>query len=204
LPRGGTELLSPLRVGAFEREMGWADDWVLVMIDAGHQAVEKWRDGDRDDGDQDHGEAEPEQEGVLFPLPELAGEAKGIGAGGMNQRPGGEGHGSGVEDDVAETDEGNEEQKLKGVDEVVGQLRGGDVEAEQEGRGEAEDRRAAEHGIDADEQADGDAPGQLFGRGSHAQQSEDGKRDAAVEPVMAERRMDGLGVGRVHVARSHC
>ena len=84
MPRGGTELLSPLRVGAFERKMGWADDWVLVMIDAGHQAVEKWRDGDRDDGDQDHGEAEPEQEGVLFPLPELAGEAKGIGAGGMN------------------------------------------------------------------------------------------------------------------------
>lgn len=87
---------------------------------------------------------------------------------------------------------------------MVGQLRGSDVQAEEEGRSEAEDRGAAEHGIDADEQADGDAPGQLFRGGSHAQEGEDGKRDAAVEPVVVERRMAGLGVGRVHVARSHC
>jgi len=46
---------------------------------------------------------------------------------------------------------------------VVADLRGGDVEAEDEGYGEAEDGGAAEDGIDADEKTGGDAPGQLFG-----------------------------------------
>jgi hypothetical protein len=68
-------------------------------------------------------------------------------------------------------------------------LRGGYVEAEDEGQREAEDGGAAQDGIDADEEADGDAPGESFRRGSHAKQCEDGKGDAAVEPVV----MDGSG-----------
>jgi len=68
-------------------------------------------------------------------------------------------------------------------------LRGGDVEAEEEGQREAEDGGAAEDGIDADEEAGGDAPGELFRRRSHAEQCENGKDDATVEPVV----MDGSG-----------
>ena len=61
---------------------------------------------------------------------------------------------------------------------------------------------AAEDGIDADEQAGGDAPGQLFGRGSHAEECEDGKGDAAVEPVV----VDGSGslVGVLAIGLSGC
>ena len=96
---------------------------------------------------------------------------------------------------VADVDEGNDEQKFERIDEMVGQLRGGDVEAQEEGRGEAEDGGAAEDGIDADEKADGDAPGQLLRRGSHAQEREDRKRDAAIGPVVVERWSALAGAG---------
>ena len=81
-------------------------------------------------------------------------------------------------------------------------LRSGYVEAEDKGHGEAEEGGAAEDWIDADEQAGGDAPGQLFGRGSHAEECEDGKGDAAVEPVVVDGSGSWLGrcdwVRRVH------
>ena len=67
--------------------------------------------------------------------------------------------GCGVEDAAAEADEGDDEDEFERVDDVVADLRGGDVEAEDKGQGEAEDGGAAEDGIDADEEAGGDAPG---------------------------------------------
>lgn len=121
----------------------------------------------------------------------------------MDEGFGRERHRRGVEDDIAEADEGDEEQEFEGVDEVVGQLRGGDVEAEEEGRGKADDGGASEDGVDADEEADGDAPGELLRGGSHAEEREDGKGDTAVSPVVME-RWARLCAGLVHVARSHC
>ena len=73
-------------------------------------------------------------------------------------------------------------------------MRGGYVEAEDKGQPEAEDGGAAQEGIDADEEADGDAPGELFRRGSHAEQCEDGKGDAAVDPVVVEGSGSLVGV----------
>jgi len=51
---------------------------------------------------------------------------------------------------------------------VVAYLRGRYVEAEEKGYCEAEECGAAQDGIDADEEADGDAPGELFRSCSHA------------------------------------
>jgi len=183
--------------------MGRVEDGIFVVLDAEEEAVQDGRDGQRDDGDEDNGHAEPEGKGVPLPGPELAGEGDGAGAGGVNQRAGREGHRRGAEDDVAEAKEGNHEQELEGIDEVIGQLRGGDVEPQDEGGGETDDGGAAEHGIDADEQADGDAPGELSRGSAHAQQREDGKSDAAIEPVVVERRGAGLDAGWIHVARGH-
>jgi hypothetical protein len=73
-------------------------------------------------------------------------------------------------------------------------LRGGYVETEDEGQREAEDGGTAKDGVDADEEAGGDAPGQSFRRGSHAEQCEDGKGDAAVEPVVMDGRRSLVGV----------
>ena len=122
----------------------------------------------------------------------------------MDQRSGREGHRRGAEDDIAEADEGDEEQELERIDHVVGELRGGDVEAEEEGRREAGDGGAAEDGIDADEQADGDAPGEFARGGSHAEECEDRKSDTAVSPVVMELWSARLDTGWVHGARSHC
>ena len=107
-----------------------------------------------------------------------------------------------MEDAAGDVDERNDEKEFERIDDVVAELRGGNVEAEDEGQGEAEDGGAAEDGIDADEEAGGDAPGQLFRRGSHAEQREDGKGDAAVEPVV----VDGSGslVGLLRFGSSGC
>lgn len=96
-------------------------------------------------------------------------------------------HRLGAEDSACGVDERDDEDDLERVDDVVADLRGGDVEAEDKGDGKAEYGGAAEDWIDADEKAGCDAPGELFGRGSHAKQGEDGQGDAAVEPVV----MDG-------------
>ncbi len=83
---------------------------------------------------------------------------------------------------------------------MVGQLRRGQIEPEHKRRGKAEDCGAAENGVDADEKADGDAPCELSGRSSHAEESEDRQDDAAVGPVV----MDGQRVvPEDWVARRH-
>ena len=46
---------------------------------------------------------------------------------------------------------------------MIGELGGGEVEAEKECSGETDHGGAAKDGIDADEEADGDAPGEFFG-----------------------------------------
>lgn len=94
-----------------------------------------------------------------LPEPELADEGDGMLAGAADEIVRRERHGCCVEDAAGETDEGDDQNQLQGVDDVVAKLRGGYVEAEDEGDGEAEDRGRAQDRVDADEEADGDAPG---------------------------------------------
>ena len=94
-----------------------------------------------------------------------------------------------MEDEAGEAHERDHEQEFKRIDDVVAYLRGRYVEAEEKGYSEAENRGAAKKGIDTDEEADGDAPGELFGSCSHAQEGEDRESDTAVDPVV----MDGRG-----------
>ena len=68
-------------------------------------------------------------------------------------------HGRGVKDAAGDADEGDDQDEFERVDDVIAQLRGGYVEAEEEGDCEADDRGGAEDGADADEEAGGDAPG---------------------------------------------
>ena len=71
---------------------------------------------------------------------------------------------------------------------MIGELGGGEVEAEKECSGETDHGGAAKDGVDADEEADGDAPGEFFGGRTHAEECEDGKGDATVRPVVMDRR----------------
>ena len=105
-------------------------------------------------------------------------------------------HGRGVEDTAGGVDEWDDEDELEWIDDVIAELRCGDVEAEEEGQGKAENGGAAEDGIDSDEESYGDAPGELFGGCSHAEERKDGKGDAAIDPIV----VDGGGSLDGHVA----
>ncbi len=83
-------------------------------------------------------------------------------------------------------------------------LRGGYVEAKEECDREAEDGCAAENGVDADEEAGGDAPGEFFRGRSHAEEREDRKDDAAVEPVVMDGRAALGGAVAIWFAGVHC
>jgi hypothetical protein len=146
-------------------------------------------DCQREDRDGNDGDCGPKKEGMPLPLPELTGEGEGMFAGGVEELVRRERHGCGVEDSAGDADERDDQKEFERIHNVIAQLRGGNVEAEDNGQREAEDGGAAKDGVDADEEAGSDAPGELFRRRSHAEQCEDGKDDAAVEPVV----MDGNG-----------
>ena len=160
-----------------------------MMLDAGQQPAEERSEGEREDRDAEGGKDGPEEKGVPLPQPELADEREGMVVGGVEELVCRQRHGRGVEDAAGDADEGDDEDDLEWIDDVVADLRGSYVEAEGDGDGEAEDGGAAKNGIDADEKAEGEAPGELFWRRSHAEQREDRKSDAAIEPVV----MDGRG-----------
>jgi hypothetical protein len=133
----------------------FGDDGVLVVLDSGEEALE---DGGEDQGNyrgEYGGEDDPHDDGVTFPEPELAGEVEWGSACGVEELAGGKRHRRGVKDAAAKADEGDDEEKLQRVDEMVGDLRGNDVEPEDGGYGEAEDSSGAEDRVDADKEAGG-------------------------------------------------
>jgi hypothetical protein len=175
-----------------------------VVFDADEQLAEEGRESEGEERNREGCDGGPEQGGVPLPEPELADKLDRMFAGAVEEFAGGERHGRGVEEMAGDTDEGDDQDQLKRVDDVVAKLRGGYVETEDESSGEAEDRGAAQDGVDADEEASGDAPGQFLRCGSHAQERENRQNDAAVRPVV----MDGSGAltkgGRVWFAGLHC
>ncbi len=100
-----------------------------------------------------------------------------------------------MEETRAEPEERNEEENLERVNQVVGELGCGDVEAQEKGDEQAQDGGGAEDRIDADDHTDGEAPGETFGAGAEAEETEDGKGDSSVEPsvVGSVRRRRLLG-----------
>lgn len=92
-----------------------------------------------------------------------------------------------MEGPAGDVDEWDDENEFERIDDVIADLRGGYVEAEDKGHRETEDRCASEERIDADQKSDGDAPCQSFRRGSHAKKREDRESDAAVDPVVMGR-----------------
>lgn len=134
-------------------------DGVFVVLDSFQEISQDRGERKGDKGDGDSCQNGPDDGGMPLPAPELTREGDGVGAGGVEELIGGERHGLGVEETAAGADEGDDEEELEGVDDVVAELGGGYVEAEDEGGGEAEDGCGAEDGVEADEEANGDAPG---------------------------------------------
>ena len=134
-------------------------DGVLVTLDTHEQAAKQRCECESEEGYSGRGDGGPEEESVELPEPELAGESDRVFAGGVKELGCGEWEPGGVEDAACNMDKGDDQDDLKGIHEVVPELRGCDIEPEEKGQGEAEDGGAAEDGVYTDEEADGDAPG---------------------------------------------
>lgn len=179
------------------------DNWVLVSLDTDEETLQPWRNRQCDDRDSDSRKRQPKQESVPLPYPELPGKCEGMGAGSVEQTSCREGNGSDMKEDRSDVDERDNEEKLKGINKVIGQLGGRDVQPQKKGSGEAKDGGASQNWVNANQQADSDAPGQLLWRCPHAQKRKDGKSDTTVEPVVMGRHLTGFMAGGVDVALIH-
>ena len=160
---------------------------VLVEHDALQQTTQYGRKRVGEERRQDERHQCPDDDGVRFPEPELACKSDGAGASFVEEAGRGKRQGPGVEEAAAGADERNDQNDFQRIDDVIGELRSGDVEPESRGEDEAKQGGRAEQGIDADDEAGGDAPGEAFGRGSHAEEREKREDDAAVEPAVMGR-----------------
>jgi hypothetical protein len=122
---------------------------------------------------------------VPFPTPEFTRKRERIGASCLEKLFWGKRYWLGAEDQAAEAEKRDDEQKLQRIDDVVSYLRGGYVEPEDKGHGEADKSGAADNWVNTDEKANGDAPGQLLRGCSETEKREDGQRYSPVEPVVA-------------------
>jgi hypothetical protein len=153
-----------------------------VQLDANEQVSQQRGECQGKERCSNNGNTSPEEPRMPLPEPELASKGDGVGAGGVEQGARRKRHRCRVKDAAAEMDEGNDEQELEWIQDVVGKLRGGDVEAKDKRDGEAEERGRSKHGIDADHRAYGDAPGKLLRGRSHAQQRKNRKDNTPVQP----------------------
>lgn len=165
------------------------EDGVIVMLDAYEELAQDRSERKRNERDGDCGDGGPEHEGVPLPLPYLADERERMCTGDVEELACRERDGRNVEDAAGNVDEGDDQEQFERVDDMVGQLRSDQVEPKGKRRREAEDGRGAKQRVDADEEADGDAPCNFLGGRTHAEQRKDGQDDAAVGPVV----MDGRG-----------
>ena len=152
-----------------------------MEVDAGFEADEHGGEDEDEQRHRDHGEDGPDDEGVPFPGPEETGGVDGVVADGGEERLAMERHASGVEELVAHADEDEEEGDFKGIRQVRGELGGYEVEAKEAGDQEGDGCRRAEERVDADDEADRNAPGELARGGAAAQELGEGIDDAAVK-----------------------
>lgn len=124
-------------------------------------------------------------------------------AGGTKQFAGREWHWRRMKDATRSVNERNHQEEFKRIDNVVANLRGRDVQPEDEGKRKAKNRRTADDRIDPDEQPGSDAPGELLRRGAHAEQCKDGKGDAAIDPVVVYGSVTVGGIASIWLVRMH-
>jgi hypothetical protein len=146
--------------------------------------VEAGEDGSEDrseDGAGDGGDDGPDDEGVPLPGPKDAGRDPGVNACRVEEGMAFERETPGVKELIADLDEEEKEQDLKGVDQVVGDLRCDEVEAEEIGNDKRSERGRTEQRVDANDDARGERPCELARGAADAEEMEDRRDDAALE-----------------------
>jgi len=162
-----------------------------------HRVQESVQHGGQDRGDDwsyDRGEDGPDDERMPLPHPEGTGGRDGVMPRAVEELMAGEGKFPGVEDAVAELNEEEEERELQRVDDVVGDLRRDEVEPEDAGQDKTDDGGRTKQGIDADDDAEGERPGEAAGAAADTQEVDERGDD----PSLKERRVFPRGdrIGR--------
>jgi len=159
------------------------------MLDPAEQLSQERRQRQRDNRDCDYSDDGPEYKGVPLPRPELSRQIQRMVARGFHKAAGGERHGCGVKDAACHSDERDDQDDFD--------LGGCDVETEEKRECKTEDCRAAENGVDADEESGSDAPGELFRRRAHAQECKNRQRRPAVQPAVSDTGEASIGVAAI-------
>ena len=126
---------------------------------AAHEDDQGAADVEGQDWHGDGGDEAPDDKGVPLPLPDGVEQAEGVMAEvlellAVHRKA------AGVEEMDAELDEGDEQEQVERGDGVRADLRGYLVEAECPGKQDDKDRGEADRGVDADDHAEGEAPGE--------------------------------------------
>ena len=140
--------------------------WVVVELQ--EQAAQ---DGVERGGEQwgnDGSSQEPDNEGVPLPGPQNPGGCPRVCAHRMNEVSGGEWRRAGAEEDLAGAEVDEYQRELNGKAEVVGDLRGNEVQSSKEGDTERKQCRGAHNGVDSDDRTYGKRPGEAAGRGTRS------------------------------------
>ena len=126
------------------------------MMQASVQAVQHGVQQGRERGYGHRAEDEPDDKGMPLPRPEKFGGGPGMVANRADKSVTLKRHPAALEERVAHADEDEEQGELQRVDDVVGDLRGDKVEAQNAGDDQAGEGRRAEQRIDSDDQACGE------------------------------------------------
>ena len=92
------------------------------MLDSLEEVAQKWGKYKRNGRDSKCCEGSPEKESMPLPLPELARECDGVFSGGAKKFVWRKRHGCGVEDAAGQVDEGNDEDELERINDVIAEL----------------------------------------------------------------------------------
>jgi hypothetical protein len=147
-----------------------------------HEQDQGAADVEGQDWHGDGGNEAPDDEGVPLPLPDGVDQAQGVVAE-MLELLAVHGEAAGVEEVDAELDEGDEQEQVERGDGVRADLRGNLVEAERPGKHHNEDRGEADGGVDADDHAEGQTPGEAARGDAAAELAQQRTEDSAAQEL---------------------
>jgi hypothetical protein len=149
-----------------------------------HAGVHPFQQGsdERDEnGRGDRARDDPDDQGVPFPHPKDPRGGDGVMPDPDEKFMAAKRNAARVEDQVADPDEGEEQGELQGIHKVIGDLRSDEIQAQDGGDCQAKQCGRTQQGIDPDDQAGDERPGQLVRAASNAQQVHDRADDMTLE-----------------------
>lgn len=162
--------------GGLDNSQNGNVQWMRLLFDYGfvveavEHVLERGAESALEERRDDDGDDSPDDKGMPLPAPEKFGGVPGVKLDGVDESFALQRETGSVKEEDAEADKDREEQELQRVHDMVAELRGNDVQAEDGREREGKHSGGTEQRVDADDDANGDGPRQLMGRSSDSQQ----------------------------------